>query len=90
MGSSVPPKQFAPPSSFGFSTGNNIVQQAQAAPPIQGPQFLPLNPQEEQQATPTPQAAVDPDQQYRDEVNRRFRQVGSPLSFYGGRPTLDY
>jgi hypothetical protein len=84
------PKQFAPPSAFGFSTGNNIVQQAQAAPAIQGPQFLPLNPQEEQQATPTPQTAVDPDQQYRDEVNRRFRQVGSPLSFYGGRPTLDY
>jgi hypothetical protein len=86
VGSSVPPKMFSNPSLAGQSQQNNLVQEAQAAPQIQGPQFSPL-PTTETPATPPDMQPIDPQQQYQQEVIKRFRQVGSPLnpkgSFYG-------
>lgn len=88
MGSSVAPKQFGMPGVYGQSQGGNNIQQAQAAPQIQGPQLDPLNPPTPAPAQAQPQPAQPQDQQDPNAIYQR--RYGN--SFYGGNryQMMDY
>lgn len=95
MGTGIAPKSFAPPQAFGTTSatgGSNVLQQAQAAPPIPQASFTPLNQPAQPAPAAQPDQSVQPDSYSQDPITQAILQAryGGYGSSYGRMQELSY